>query len=661
MKRILRLLAFLTILVVTGFLTRIPAYAHIIFPVCMTLSVLVFLFAVYYVKCVLKKDIFVWVLFIFLIATMGGTPVWAQSIGQKNADAVDKAEVLRMRNYITQNKNAVCEVDKDGKATDAADNQMYDPKTLEKAQTIYSYAKLLQGQQVSFNDEALTCAESYINKAASVQKGFSQKCSPITTLVKTYLNEDSCWPCDITGLMLASIQRVAVASYDVVRSMSLMLLGVLFLFWLAYVTLAFFGKFGFARISEYLTNVLNKAVIVIIVAALLHAPLVNVYRMVVSPFVQYAASLAITFSEIGSREVKKGGNLVTEMARFIGGSAKCKWCSQTGDMTVASNQFLDQGTVNAMLCTVCSVYKQVSPMIALGQAITCYSTSAPKSFAAKPSMSESGSAYSFPSISGLFVGLLFVILFSLLMVVVGFYIMSATMKLGFVLVLTPVWLVLFVFKGTRTYTSKAWILIVHSMVTLVAISIAVSMILIGFTVLLPTKTIIGFIIMSIKSSPTQMLSSFAGVLDGKDPLSDGSDSADGGSWASGITDTLVDSAISSITDFSPLQTMIVFASFAFLSIQILDKASTIVERLTNSWINLGNTGVSAMVKGSSTGLSTVAHIGKAGGTIVTGVAGFAAGRKLTQELKESQVNRNSSSRFTEETAEARNDTDKSKA
>ena len=643
MKRILRLLAFLSILVVTGFLTRIPAFANIVFPVCMTLAILVFLFAVYYVKCVLKKDIFVWFLFACLIVTIGTTPVFAQSIGQRNADASDQAAIRKMSNYISNNKKDVCN------GVDSQD-QMYDPKILDKAQTIYSYIKSLQGQKRSIDNEALKCSEEYINKAAALQKGLSQKCSPITSLVKSYLNKDSCWPCDITGLMLASIQRVAVASYDVVRSMSITLLCVLFLFWLAYVTLAFFGKFGFARISEYLTNILHKAIIVIIVAGLLHAPLVNVYRMVISPFVQYAASLAITFSEIGSREVKKGGNLVTEMARFVGGSAECKWCSQTGDMTVASNQFLDQGTVNAMLCTVCSVYKQVAPMIALGQAITCYSTSAPKSFAAKPSMSETGSAFSFPSISGLFTGLLFVILFSLLMVIVGFYIMSATMKLGFVLVLTPVWLVFFVFKGTRSYTSKAWILIVHSMVTLIAISIAISMILIGFTVLLPTKTIVGFVIMSIKSSPTQMLGSFAGVLEGNDPLADGSDSADGGSWASGITDTLVDSAIGSLTGFSPLQTMIVFASFAFLSIQILDKASTIVERLTNSWINMSNTGVTAMVKGTSTSLTAVSQIGKTGGAIVTGVAGFAAGNKLGKDLKDSQVNKNSASQFTEDSS-----------
>lgn len=618
MKRLLKGLFFLALLITVGMLTQVPSYSYIIFPACVALSTLIILFAFGYIKFVLKKNIFIWAIMLIFFIPITSAPVFAADAAAK----VDRARATEMERYISNNTDKICSlIDELGNTSDAAKDRMYDPKMLEIAQKMVDYGIQLG----TIKSRGYKCAEAYAHKAGEIQKSFSTKCSPITTLVKSYLNRDSCWPCDITALVLDAIQRVCVNSYEFVRQAALSLLGIMFLFWLAYVTLVFFGKFGFARISEYFTNVLNKAVLVLIVAALLHAPLVYVYQLTVSPFVQYASGFALEIADIGKEKVLSDKNLITAMARVFGGKPKCKWCDDIGNTGIASGKFLDEGTVNAMLCTVCSVYKQVSPMIALGQAITCYSTSAPKSFSANPSLSQEGS-FSIPSITGLFFGMALIILFSILMVIIGFYIMGATMKLGFTLILMPIWMVLFIFKGTRSYTAKAWTLIIHSMGTLIAISLAVAMILIGFNNLLPNKAILGFIFTAWRSSPNELMGSFAGVWSGTDPLSSGSDSADGAAgWASGITDKLIDYGISELTGYSPMQTVILFAIFGLLSIQLIDKSAAYIERLANAWINIGNTGAEALVQGAGTGLSAIGAMGRTGGYVANGAKNVAKG------------------------------------
>ncbi len=622
MKQLLKGLFLLILFALTGSLTLMPTYAYIIFPACVFLSIILVLFSFGYIKFVLKKDLFIWIAIIFLAIPMFSSPIYAADAAAKT----DQISRQQKENYIKQHTSEICnlvnEKDSAGNTNEAAKQHMYDPAKLEIAQKMLSYGLELGKSGIA--TEGYKCAEKYANKAGEIQKSFAKKCSPITTLVKSYLNRESCWPCDITALVIDAIQRVAVNSYEFIREIAISLLGIMFLFWLAYVTLVFFGKFGFARISEYLTNVLNKAVLVLIVAALLHAPLVYVYRITVSPFVQYAAGFALTLSDIGNQQVLSDQSLITTMARVFGGKPECKWCDDVGNTGIGSGKFLDEGTVNAMLCTVCSVYKQVSPMIALGQSITCYATSAPKSFAANPSVSQAGSSFSIPSMTGLLMGIALIFLFSILLVIIGFYIMGATMKLGFTLILMPIWMVLFVFKSTRTYTSKAWTLLVHSMGTLIAISLAVAIILIGFNNLVPTKTLVGFIVTSIKSSPTEMLSSFAAVWNGEDPLS-GSDSSDSGSWASEIRDQLVDLGISQVAGGSAIQTVILFAIFGLLSKQLVDKSSAYIERLINAWINMGNTGAEALAKGAGTGLSAVSSLGKTGIYASKGVSSFVAG------------------------------------
>ncbi len=599
MKQLLKFLLFLLLLFVACCLSQVPSYSHIVFPICVGLSVLLIIGTLIYIRFGFKKNILSALIAALIILPLSFSVI---SIPSAYAEDVDQDAREEAESYISAHEQEVCDASKSKEV-------MYEQHTLDKANKIMEYSKTIG----KTDGEAFKCAEKYAGKAEALNKQKVKKCSPIASLIKSYLNKDSCWPCDITGIVISSIQRVAIASYEVIRTAALSTLGVMFLFWLAYVTLTFFGKFGFARVSEYLTNVLNKSVLVLFIATLLHMPIINAYQFIISPFVQYASGLAISMSEFSQKEVKDSANMITTIADLLSGSPDCDYCSRTGSTQVLSNQFLDVGTVNSILCSVCTVYKQVTPMISLGQALMCYATSAPTSYHDITSVSEQ-SSFAIPSISGYFVGLLFVALFSLLMVIVGFHIMAATMKLGFVVILMPFWLVFYAFKPTRLYTSKAWVLVVHSMVTFVALSIAIALILVGFNHILTNKVILGFALMAMIKSPTEMLASFAGVFQGTDPLSSG-ESEEGESWASGFTESLVSFAIGQFTDFSPTRTMVVLASYCMLSIGLIDKAAQYVERLTNAYIQLSSTDASNMVGGIGAALGTAAVAGR-----MTGVA-----------------------------------------
>ncbi len=606
MRRLLKCLIFLLLMVGAVFLSRVPSYSHIVFPTCIGLSVLLIGATLVYLQFAKKKNILSCIAIILMTSLMLCSTGYAAS-----GDEMDSSNRGEWKNFISQHKESIC--------TAAKNKTSYDQRTYDTAEKIYSYAILLGEKDYS---EAQDCAEKYLGKANKLKKQENKKCSPIASLIKSYLSKDSCWPCDITGLIISSIQRVAVASYGVVRTAALSTLGVLFLFWLAYVTLSYFGKFGFARVSEYLTNVLSKSVLVMIIAAFLHMPLINAYQFIISPFVQYASGMAISLSNHSRNEVHKTANMLTTIADLLSGEPDCDFCNRVGSTAVLSNQFLDAGTVNSILCSVCTVYKQVTPMISLGQALMCYSTSAPKSYHDTTSVSEQ-SSFAIPSLSSYFVGFMFVALFSLLMVIVGFHIMAATMKLGFVVVLMPMWLVFFVFKPTRVYTSKAWVLVVHSMVTFIALSIALAIILVGFNNILTDKVILGFALEALIKSPTEMMATFGGAFEGTDPLATDNGGKDE-SWASGFTESLISFAIGQFTDFHPGRTMILLASFAMLSISLIDKAAQYVERLTNAYIQLSSTDADKMFAGIGSVLTAAAVGGKAGGAI---------GSKLTEQVR----------------------------
>ncbi len=481
------------------------------------------------------------------------------------------------------------------------------------AETAYWASRaVIACQNTDYQNQFSTDCENAVKYNEIAGKAYSSMatgCSPIASIVKNILNKDSCWPCDVTALVITAIQEIAQASYPVMKMAALNLMGGLFLLWLAYVTLAFFGKFGFARISEYLTNVLNKTILVLIIAAFLHLPVPEIYKYTISPFVQYTAGLTQVFSDAGRVEAKKAGKALNILQKIVTGGVNptCKYCNNMNNISDDTTAFLDQASINGLLCTVCTVYHQVAPMISLGQGLACFSGISQKSNSDSTSVGGN-SSFGIPRIGALLAGAVIVLIFSLIMFMIAYHIILSVIQLGFVVILLPFWMVAFVFKATREYVKNAWALVLHALGTLIALSLNVALVMIGLSNMLSGKVglAIGWGIIS--GSPTTVMDAFTGA-ELFQPKSD-----DDGSFFSGLTEKLIDFAVDELIGMSPAHAILLLLVYALISITIINNTSLLVERILDAWLNRQAVSDEVImgIQTAGKGLGGMARLGAAG-------------------------------------------------
>ncbi len=465
------------------------------------------------------------------------------------------------------------------------------------------------------SDRAAQCARSYVDMANKIQQSQKAKCSPTYAILKNVAIKDKCWPCDVTSTIIAAIQKISVQTYQKINDGAKILLGSIYLMWLGLTVLISFAKFGFEKFGEFFTKLLNQTLIVIIIALILHAPLVQFYKVTISPFITYSSALAMKFSEISQGRMGGGHTLFQKIIDGLGlaASSKCNYCNEmqkSVNKEVTTGQFMDSASINGILCTVCSTYRQAAPMISLGQVMICFGRTTPQTLGQLPLLSRI-SQFSTPNISVTITGYILVAVFSIFTFLVGYFIMSSVFKLGVVFVLMPLFLVAFAFKISRSYATKAWGLIVYSMTTILITSLFATMMIMGFSVLLPESSINGFITFFFSGESTNMLDMFSGTSI--------MEKLQGASGAEEIINRVSGSIVSQYT-FIHVVTM---TSFAYICISTLSAASELAEQITQAW-QLNSSDSRALGQGMTQAFASTSKTAKA----ALGGAGFLAGKTL---------------------------------
>ena len=455
------------------------------------------------------------------------------------------------------------------------DTGTIDINILRKATAILDYYNkngggAASGGLFSSSGTGYDCATEYIDYAGELQKASGAKCDPTTAILRGIATRNKCWPCDVTSVIIGGIQKMVLASYNVINNGAKMLLGLIYLFWLAVTILVSFAKFGFEKFAEFFTKILNQTIIVMIIAAVLHAPLVQFYRMTVSPFITYSAGLAMEFSEIGSKGM--GDGLFNKIIKAIGVSAssKCSYCSSMKTAVsdeVSTGQFMESASIRGILCITCSTYRQLAPMVSLGQVMICLGRSTPELFSSIPFLNQIAQ-FSTPNISLTMMGYILVILFSVLMFMVGYFIMASVFRLGLVLVLMPLFLVAFAFKVSRPYATRAWGVIVYAMGTILIISLTCTMLMMGFTALLPESSIGSFVDLFFSSNPSMVTNIMGGM--------------DMTSFAS-MTESDLMAYASSAADMGTALRALTMAAYCYICIHVISGSTEIAEQITNAW------------------------------------------------------------------------------
>lgn len=338
------------------------------------------------------------------------------------------------------------------------------------------------------------CAEDYMDNVASWTK---QKIESQMTTVPNILALEAgkCWPCGVASLMLEAVEGIAFNLEDYLKSIALLVLGLLTLFWIALRTLNFLGKLGTASNAEYFTDILTRLILVAVAAAFLHAPLTSFYRLTLSPLIDIGFQITDVIQSVNS------GSMGTLNDRLDDGSLlSCACCSDNESNcndaaeTIGTTKrpdvvLLDKDTRANLMCMTCMVYKQTAPMIASGQGMLVYSFKNRSVLSRIASWATAGKVDALPNPFGMYVfGLLLIITFSVLAFLVAFRLMDIFLQLGFVIILTPFLIATFPFPATRQYTKKGWEFLVHSILSIIGLSLGVALLMMIIMGIMPEYT-----------------------------------------------------------------------------------------------------------------------------------------------------------------------------
>ncbi|MGN1091133.1 MAG: hypothetical protein ACI4RJ_01390 [Alphaproteobacteria bacterium] len=310
-----------------------------------------------------------------------------------------------------------------------------------------------------------------------------QPCPDISDLYMEAVED--CWICDVAKLFLVAGDKVVTVFYDNVtkKGYALALLAIGFFMWILVRVLSLVGSFGATDIGKFFTDFFVKCLFVGGTAALLLVPLRDTADFFISPFFIFSSMVNQKLIEI-SDEAVSGGSFVKIdelMYKKFGKKVECEYCEKLNASASAafdgnidsilkhqlssSKQAIPGTLANAILCSVCSIYRITTPPVVSGQFLFCSAKQLTRSIPPK----EDGKVYR--DYDAVIVGGILAWTFIGITAIFSFYLIDAFVRLCFVFVLFPFLLVAFVFQSTRQYTKKGLDVLIHSMVTYIVVCV----------------------------------------------------------------------------------------------------------------------------------------------------------------------------------------------
>lgn len=441
---------------------------------------------------------------IFLLCSVPELSVQAQSLNQtytnatmsaleedlKNTALKEQQQIEAIQTQILIKQKTVCAAPKSKKSysqTVLADSYFI-IDTYEKTNAASSKSPwaTLKGSELN---QAYKCAKEYLNNAAKVKK---RNESAGMTVAERIINEsNNCWPCDIAFLVLESTQAMVSVTTGTITYVALMMLGIFSLFWLAFRVLKLVGQMGYANNSEFFSDLFGRFVAVVIAAVILQMPIIDFYRITLSPLIGLTGTLTSKFSEyaLADTSEKSFNEQISEKlkSQSKSGELSCSYCKNAADPeytiehTMSFIPVIDDQTTNTLLCIACSIYTQLVPMTASGRAMYRY---------AGWDNDWDFLILSFPDPFLCFIlGLALIIGFSLLMFLVAFKIIDIFIRLSFVIVLTPLFVTAWAFPFSRQYAERAWQYILFSLFEFLALSVVTALLMNLFIAMLPDDSV----------------------------------------------------------------------------------------------------------------------------------------------------------------------------
>lgn len=335
--------------------------------------------------------------------------------------------------------------------------------------------------------EQIACASVFVSLCSEYDiRHPKNRAKTVTEIMQEDATKFGCWPCKMAYITLTVVQKMSSDLESNMCEAGLNILKIFMLLWILYsVFLAvIFPSKGATFIKDLLTQVLC----VLVASMILFSGdnLKSLYSSFLSPMVSLGLGLSQDISDNmdesfsfagdaygGIDYTSRSPNYCTTDTGVIWSRLLSESMSRWGNLKLnlsEEDSLITPELQGHLLCLTQKLYRQVSPMTAVGQSLIGFS------FADGTNVF----GMTFPTFGMWIVGLILVVLFSIFSFLVAFKIIDIFLRLGFVLLLIPLFVATFAFKTTREFTKKGFMFLMSIITEFLGLVLALNFIMISF-------------------------------------------------------------------------------------------------------------------------------------------------------------------------------------
>ena len=272
-----------------------------------------------------------------------------------------------------------------------------------------------------------------------------------------------CWFCPLYTAAFDVINTIATQIYTQLAPIFLSLLAAGGALWIAWIVLKYFMTLNVPNTGELMTTLFKAIGRLVVGAAILMSSISFLFNYTVNPIIIFSGGLSTQI--LNSSGLSNG--YVTEISRDGTRVSRTRHPLCTATDVNDSRFYTQDGQLKALSSqaydTTLCMLKTMSLELIFGMATG--STLFVSAFTTNRIWGI------FPNIESMIIGGLIFLGFFFLYVLFPFKLVDIIVRVGFIIALTPLYVLFWVFPATREYVKRGWDMLVTAMFTLVAISV----------------------------------------------------------------------------------------------------------------------------------------------------------------------------------------------
>jgi len=322
------------------------------------------------------------------------------------------------------------------------------------------------------------CLAATENAAIGFASSGDNKGSLFATILASFIREGGagCWFCPLFKKAFNTINTIATNLYYSMQDIFVMLLALGGGFWLLWIVLQFLLTLHGPNVGEFMTNLFKALGKILVAAWLLYAPAPFLFGIIVDPVVLIATNLSRDImSASGMNPLQEFKIVYPSCEKYpncnVSKSAENYLCNP---VPASDKMFEDTKRSTPEK----RARKALSPEIY--NSFTCYLKTVSLSLITGMAAGAVVTSYGFfegPWYMGglnpqaLLIGLVVELCYLIYLLMVPFKLIDLLVRLGFIFIMLPFFVVCWVFPATRQYAKKGWDMIISCLFTLLCLTV----------------------------------------------------------------------------------------------------------------------------------------------------------------------------------------------